>query len=109
MATGKFPGEAQLETKYTYFFHKRPLIRNSTLRTPKNLETQVLGKYNLSNYSFLTKEILDIFYLTSLVSCIILLQMQLSDWKVVKKHCLIRLSRAQQVNMKIVMESLRNL
>ena len=63
MATGKFHGEAQLETKYTYFFY-----RKLNIQIAKNLETPVLGKYNLSNYSFLTKEILDIFYLISLVS-----------------------------------------
>ena len=41
------------------FFYKKPLIRISTLRS---LKSPLLGKYNLRNYSFFTKEILDIFY-----------------------------------------------
>ena len=40
------------EIKCTHKF----LTRNSTLRSPKNHETPVLGKYNLRNYSF-SKEI----------------------------------------------------
>ena len=44
--------------KYTFHF-----LSYSTLRSPKNYETPLLGKYNLWNCHFLKKEALSYFYL----------------------------------------------
>ena len=47
---------------YTYYLYEKLLIRNSTLRSPRNYETSALEKYNSRNYLFSYGKSVFLFY-----------------------------------------------